>query len=220
MLPMTKSPAVISQVRGGIVLDEVIHDLRTTSDRGAAIIGGGLVEWCVERMIFTRLRVRDDATMQTLTSRDGALQTFYGKIHLAYAMGAYGSGIKVQLEAVRRIRNLFAHQMRRLDFETNEVVIEVRKLGIPEGEAHGSSDLSELRKQFNLFCIVFFAETALKESGRMMRALNAAGVETPDELKLTLINLMEHELPLPGITGQQSCGRVASRQAMELVGYA
>jgi hypothetical protein len=86
---MTKSPvrsASIYQLsrKAGIDLQAVLHDLRTTSDRGAAIIGGGLVEWTTERIIIGRLAVRDDETIQRLSGRDGALQSFYS-LHMQWA---------------------------------------------------------------------------------------------------------------------------------------
>jgi hypothetical protein len=68
-------------------------------------------------------------------------------------MGGYDSETRLQLEAARRIRNLFAHSMKVIDFETNEVAIEVRKLGMPHCE--GPDELSQDRKQFNGFAFSF-----------------------------------------------------------------
>jgi hypothetical protein len=68
--------------------------------------------------------------------------------------------------------------MRGIAFETNEVAIEVRKLGMPHCE--GPNDLSQDRKQFNAFCLFFFARTMMKESGHMMKKIqemHQVGVE-------------------------------------------
>ncbi len=54
-------------------------------------------------------------------SKDGPLSTFSAKIRIAYALGAFGPRTKNDLNAIRRIRNAFAHAKQKLSFADSAV---------------------------------------------------------------------------------------------------
>jgi hypothetical protein len=63
-----------------------------------------------------------------LFERDGALSTFYGNIHLAFALDLINQAVRDDLEIIRRVRNQFAHSVLPLTFQTAEISLEIHKL--------------------------------------------------------------------------------------------
>jgi hypothetical protein len=154
----------------------VILELLTVSDRSAAILGGAFVEHALEKAIIDRLPVNNQNTIEKLTARDGALNSFFSKTHLGYAMGLYGAEVADELDIIRTVRNLFAHSMKRLTFETKEVAEEIAKLrhdpNFPE-----TPRLSVPRQRFNIYCIRFMLTLMTNEMARRTSDNTALGVD-------------------------------------------
>jgi DNA-binding MltR family transcriptional regulator len=109
-------------------LNDVVAEIRQASDRTAAIVLGSLVERTVEQRILAALPRHDEKTAERLLARDGPLSSFYGKNQLGYALGAYDETILHQVEIIRRVRNVFAHSVLPIHFETQEIIDQVSKL--------------------------------------------------------------------------------------------
>jgi hypothetical protein len=60
-----------------------------TNDTHCTILMTSFLERQLERCVISQLTVVDDDVIESLTGREGALATFYSKIHLAYAMGLF-----------------------------------------------------------------------------------------------------------------------------------
>ncbi len=92
-------------------------------DRAAAIMGAAFIEDALRKAITTHLQPDpDDPTFKYLFELDDApYSELAGRIRLARAMGIIGKGDFVQLEAIRRVRNAFAHTMGQITFQTSEV---------------------------------------------------------------------------------------------------
>lgn len=135
---------------------EVFAEVHHTSDRTAAIVLGSWVERALEQAIIKVLPRNDERAVGRLLERDGALNSFYAKIHLGFALGLYDQSIVENLEAIRRIRNAFAHTAVAIYFETQEIIDEVNKLHVtmrPTPEE--LLKFSEYRRKFELTCLRF-----------------------------------------------------------------
>ena len=88
------------------------------SDRGCVLVGAALVERRLDD-IFEHVFQRNKASkaiQKALFDSNGPLSTFSAKIKLAYALGFIRKQTFEDLEAVRRIRNDFAHSADDVDF--------------------------------------------------------------------------------------------------------
>ena len=57
-----------------------------------------------------------------------ALSTFYGNIHLAFALQLVSETVRDDLDVIRRVRNAFSHSILPLTFDTEEILLEINRL--------------------------------------------------------------------------------------------
>jgi hypothetical protein len=76
----SEKPKTLNQLSSADInsadLEEIVSELRHTSDRTAAIVLGSLVERTVEQRILTSLPRRDPKTVEKLLGRDGPVSSF------------------------------------------------------------------------------------------------------------------------------------------------
>jgi len=119
---------LIRRVDTGAPTEVSISDIRLLTDRSLAIAVGASVERSLETIIIAHLKKTDKATIDKLVGREGALASFYGKIHLGFAMGLYPKKTLQQLDVIRQVRNVFAHAPTFIDFKTPPIPAEIAKL--------------------------------------------------------------------------------------------
>jgi DNA-binding MltR family transcriptional regulator len=120
--------------------NQIDSEVHLVHDRAAAILLVAQVERFLEVAIVARLsRGRDEATVESLVGRDGPLSTFSSKIRLAYAMGLIEDIERDDLDKLREIRNLFAHAMRPVTFDTDQV--QERIYALKSAAGHSPDDL-------------------------------------------------------------------------------
>lgn len=165
----------LSQLARKAIADEEFPEIGEeafhASDRTAAIVLASGVERILEQSIIAVLPRHDDRTVERLLGRDGPLDSFYGKNQLGYSLGIYGSTTLDNLEAVRKIRNAFAHSPLRINFETEQVVEEVQKIKIEAVDMRELSHLSEGRQKYSAFCSLFIVVFLLKARGFSLEKL-------------------------------------------------
>jgi hypothetical protein len=83
----------------------------------AAILGAALVEYVLEETIKLRLRRDDVETWERMIDANGPLRDFHAKILTGFALGIFNEEIKINLNLVRDIRNVFAHAKIDLGFD-------------------------------------------------------------------------------------------------------
>lgn len=66
--------------------ESAADEIRDGSDRTACIVVTSLITKVLERTIINRLMIVEKKKIDPLFERDGALSTFYGNIHLAFAL--------------------------------------------------------------------------------------------------------------------------------------
>jgi hypothetical protein len=90
---------------------DIIDELRGQSDRGAAIIGGSIVEAHLLSAVQSRLRPLSKTRQKILFTGFGPLAGFSAKIEVGYALGIFGEKAHQDLKTVKDIRNDFAHRL-------------------------------------------------------------------------------------------------------------
>ena len=93
----------------------LMTELENGSDRSAVISAAACVEDQLTE-VFKALLKRDDAVFQQLFRVGGPLGNFSTKIALGYLLGLYDLRKKKELETIKTIRNIFAHEQRAQDF--------------------------------------------------------------------------------------------------------
>jgi hypothetical protein len=116
------------QALAGEDLTALANELEGTSDRSAAIIAAAAVDRFLEEAILGRLVRNDEDTKANLIATGGALDGFFAKIHLGFALGLYSDKYVRELETIRKIRNCFAHSAKSITFDTSPIAAECNTL--------------------------------------------------------------------------------------------
>jgi hypothetical protein len=151
----------------------IAAEISQVSDRTAAIVLASWVERALEQWIIQILPRRDAETLERLQDRDGPLSGFFAKIHLGYALSLYDAGVRDNLEIIRRIRNAFAHTPQAIDFKTEEIRTEVRKLKFKPRGMPDEKIVSEYREAFALACMGLVLASRLKPLGNKFELIKS-----------------------------------------------
>lgn len=98
----------------------ILPDAKRQPDRSLAVVLAAVVEDHLGEVIINRL-VNDKRVADRMFTGLGPLSSFSAKIDMGFLLGLYGEEGARMLHAVRRIRNLFAHDMNPIDFNTQQV---------------------------------------------------------------------------------------------------
>src|SRR5260370_4867992 len=96
----------------------VLEQLRSESDRGAALVGLAYLDELLEKLVQARM-IEDEKHLNKLLQ--SPLFTSNARADLAYALGWLGPQIFGDLSTLRKIRNKFAHSYEGLHFEDAEI---------------------------------------------------------------------------------------------------
>jgi len=108
---------------------EILHEIENSNNRTTAIVGAGLIENNLAIAILCRFRELTDGQQKELCDKENsALGTFSRKIQIGFAMGLFEQRVKDDLNAIRRIRNAFAHRIEVRSFDHDEVRADCDKL--------------------------------------------------------------------------------------------
>jgi len=99
-----------------------LDEVKTQTDRGAAIIAASVLDELFKRVILERLIVIGGERSDALFNKIGApLASFSAKIELAFALGIISNDARLAAHPVRDVRNKFAHRIEPLSFDHSEV---------------------------------------------------------------------------------------------------
>jgi hypothetical protein len=101
-------------------------------DYAVAMIGASLIDKALEVGILSKCRPLNDGERQSIFSADngGPLSDFAARIKMAYALNLFGPHTYEDLQSIRRIRNLFAHNPSLHSFTGTEIQQECSNLYI------------------------------------------------------------------------------------------
>lgn len=119
---------------------EILIDTITDRNaRAATLTVVSLLEGALQKFLITKLTIPEKEGPSDLFGSGAPLRDFSSKIKMGFALGLYGPQTKADLDAIREVRNAFAHTMEPIDFDTPEVVnvcnrIVILDLSDPLGE--------------------------------------------------------------------------------------
>lgn len=96
---------------------DVIKELESESDRAVALIGAAHLDTALESLLKASFAGGDTVENKLFNSPNAPLGTFSSRIAMAYGLGHIGPKCFKTLEAIREIRNAFAHHRRIMKFE-------------------------------------------------------------------------------------------------------
>lgn len=100
------------------------------NDRGAAMLVCGFLDQCL-KIAIVRTLPNNAAAMRLFEDR-GVLFDFSAKIAMAHALGLYGDQTRRNMDILRSVRNLFAHSIHALSFQTPEIEEACNILTLPD----------------------------------------------------------------------------------------
>ena len=99
------------------------------SHRSAALMASAYVEHMLLRLIQTKLIILTENEENALFSEEGStLGTFAARVDIAYALGLITPEQQSDLTIIRRVRNVFAHAIKDIDFQHPSIEKECKKL--------------------------------------------------------------------------------------------
>ena len=117
-------------------------ELQSETDRGATILASVWIEKLLERKLVTLFTEGNSDARRKLFDFSGPFSAFSSKILAAYCLGWIDSDIRHDIDLVRKIRNLFAHELHGLNLESPKVRRLVDSFKVADRRYH---DWKELR---------------------------------------------------------------------------
>jgi hypothetical protein len=128
----------------------IIASLMKENDRTVAIVGGSLLEARLEEKLKAQLRTDSSKDNQKILDDMfqglGPLSSFSAKIRLGYLLQLYDYLVRIELTAIKDIRNRFAHEQTPITFDTPEIVTLVQKLKLIENHTRHISEFDEKKE--------------------------------------------------------------------------
>lgn len=103
--------------------EKVVVEFRTATDRAAAIVGRAFLEAVLRDVLLHFLTV-DTTSDKSLFSGNGPLSAYSARITLSYRLGLVSQAEYRWLNVIRRIGNLFAHELE-LDSFNNQSIRDI-----------------------------------------------------------------------------------------------
>lgn len=100
--------------------EELNEQFEASTDRAAAIVGGGYVEECLLRALKWHLH-KDGKRFERLFHHSGPLSSFEMRIHIAVLVGLINDEFARDLLIIKGVRNEFAHDLALRSFDTATV---------------------------------------------------------------------------------------------------
>lgn len=109
-------------------IEKTLKDLRTVHDRAAAIIVATTVDDALRDLLLHKMVTLNSDRYNSLFGVDRPLSSFAAKINIAYAFNVISDATRGDLEAIKNIRNAFAHARKPITFKTPEIEVECGKM--------------------------------------------------------------------------------------------
>lgn len=147
-------------------LADIFHELDNQTDRGAALIGAGLVDDYLKTAMRARLAHFKNFEEIMFENEGAPLGTFSARIKVARALNVIGPVCEGHLGSIRRVRNQFAHSVLKIDFTHPLIEAECNKL--PNDDPDWKPEFSSSRRRYTMTVVNMsqaFAELSDRERG-------------------------------------------------------
>ena len=133
-------------------------ELRSESDRGGTILAGVWIDNLLERKLRALFTEGNSDTRRKLFDLNGPFSGFSSKILAAYSLGWIDSDIFHDINVVRKIRNLFAHELHGIDLESQRLQRLIEKFKIPSRYYHDWNELRAVATEDGTGAILYTGE--------------------------------------------------------------
>jgi DNA-binding MltR family transcriptional regulator len=99
----------------------IVGEIRSQSDRGATILAASVISTFLEKAILTKLTPTSNRRRVKLFRGFGPLSTLSSRIEIAYSLGLFDEDYYGRLNAIKDIRNEFAHSIVPLTFQSENI---------------------------------------------------------------------------------------------------
>lgn len=99
----------------------IVDEMSEQSDRGAAILAGSILSVYLERAILTKFTPTSNCRRIKIFEGFGPLSTLSARIEIAYSLGLFDEAAYNRLNAIKDIRNEFAHSIEPATFESEAI---------------------------------------------------------------------------------------------------
>ncbi|MCC3735925.1 hypothetical protein LLS47_23785 [Rouxiella badensis] len=115
------------------VFAEIKKEFAGNSDRGIAVIAGSMIDSLLEDLLETFLvKFESKNDRKNIFSSNAPLSSFHNKIQMAYSLGLISNFDKELLIQINSIRNIFAHQINKIHFDSDEIKNKCKNIVIPD----------------------------------------------------------------------------------------
>ncbi|MCA1399359.1 hypothetical protein [Bradyrhizobium sp. BRP56] len=124
-IPPTKpGPEMI----GSFTKDQMLEILARQTEAGSALVTAGLVEDWLEKLLLAAGRELSNKDAERIFQGMGALSSFSAKIEITYLFHLIEKAVRNDLRVIKSIRNNFAHTTRFVNFGTEHIATDCRRL--------------------------------------------------------------------------------------------
>lgn len=123
-------------------------------DRVTALVAATGIEQGLEVAIAAHLDVRENSAELLFAGDASVLKDFNAKIKMGYILGIIGKKTAADIQAIRVVRNVFAHARALIYFDTPEVAAVCDLITIPQRESMTMSGIgfNDARERFVQSC--------------------------------------------------------------------
>jgi len=112
---------------------EIKKEFAGNSDRGIAVIAGSMIDSLLEDLLESFLvAFKSKSDKKNIFSSNAPLSSFHNKTQMAYSLGLISNYDRELLIQINSIRNIFAHQIKSIDFDNEEIKSKCKKIVIPD----------------------------------------------------------------------------------------
>jgi Mannitol repressor len=98
-----------------------IEELATRTHPGAAMVAAGIVEDWLTAILESKMRPLSNRFKAQIFKGYGPLSSFSAKLHICYALSFIDEPTYKDIQVIKDIRNEFAHTLKPLNFESDEI---------------------------------------------------------------------------------------------------
>ena len=143
------------------IISAFSKSLEEESDRAKVIITVAQIEYILELKLKETYSHGNNKARDKLFSANGAFATFSSKINVTYCSGWIDSDIYHDIEILRKIRNIFAHQFENLTMDSPDIKKNIERLKVPHREFY---DWGKLRAAETKNGIILYTGEKPKEA--------------------------------------------------------
>jgi DNA-binding MltR family transcriptional regulator len=99
-------------------------------DRSCGILFVSYLDNCVTEALLTHIKYKEDCEKELLRE-SGPLGSLFARVELLWSLGGLDATVRHDLHSLRRVRNVFAHQMNVMHFSEEPIKSWCKDLKLP-----------------------------------------------------------------------------------------